>query len=123
MKVQPQDQEIAVILLAEALCHLVLDLSAKFPVFLRHSLVSRIDHSILDLLMHLNVARFHSHRQRLDALKEADCSLNFLRILIRLSFTRKLISIGSLELLSEKMNEIGRMLNGWIKHTQSQIQG
>ena len=121
MKIQNQDQDVAVILLAEALCQQILDVSAKFPVFLRHSLVSRIDQSVLDLLMHLNSARFLAVDERLATLKLADASLNFLRILIRISFGRKLISIGNLEILSNKMNEIGKMIHGWMKYTQSQM--
>ncbi len=121
MKIQNQDQDLAIILHSESLCHLILDLSSKFPVFLRHSLVSRLDQTILDLLMHLNSARFEDDQNRLGCLKNADIALNFLRVLIRISFTRKLISVGSLENLTLKINEIGKMLHGWIKATQSKL--
>ncbi len=121
MKIQNQDQDLAIILLSENLCHLILDLSSKFPVFLRHSLVSRIDQTILDLIMYLNSARFEDDQNRLNSLKNADTSLNFLRILLRISFTRKLISVGALENVTLKINEIGKMLHGWIKATQNKM--
>jgi hypothetical protein len=121
MKIQNQDQDLAIILLSENLCHLILDLSSKFPVFLRHSLVSRIDQTILDLIMHLNSARFEDDQNRLNSLKNADTSLNFLRLLLRISFTRKLISVGALENVTLKINEIGKMLHGWIKATQNKM--
>ncbi len=121
MKIQNQDQDLAIILLSENLCHLILDLSSKFPVFLRHSLVSRIDQTILDLIMYLNSARFEDDQNRLNSLKNADTSLNFLRLLLRISFTRKLISVGALENVTLKINEIGKMLHGWIKATQNKM--
>jgi hypothetical protein len=121
MKIQNQDQDLAISILSENLCHLIFDLSSKFPVFLRHSLVSRLDQNALDLIMHLNSARFEDGTQRVHCLKNADITLSFLRVLIRISFTRKLISIGALENLNVKMSEIGKMLNGWMKSTQSKI--
>jgi len=48
-------------------------------------------------------------------LKKASVQLDVLRILIRLSKDMHFISIRQYEFAAQKINEIGKMLGGWIK--------
>lgn len=51
--------------------------------------------------------------------EEASAILDYLRIMIRLSKDTRLISVKQYITSVEKLNEIGRMLTGWIGVTKS----
>ena len=99
----------------EALLGDLLDCTQRFPKQVRFTLSSRIDGAALDILEELVDARF-SHDPG-PALGRASRRLERLRVLLRLSHTRRHLSHGAFERLSRALDEAGRMLGGWIRHS------
>ena len=85
----------------------------KFPKSQKFVLGQQIENSILEILK--EIIQANSERNKLPYLKQISVRLDKLRILIRLSKDLKFISIRQYGFAADKINEIGRMLGGWIK--------
>ena len=85
----------------------------KFPKSQRFVLGQRIENAILKILE--GIIEANQERSKLLFLKKISVELDKLRILIRLSKDLKFISVRQYGFAAEKVNEIGRMLGGWIK--------
>jgi len=85
----------------------------KFPKSQRFVLGQRIEDTILEILE--GIIEANQERDKTIYLKRTSVELDKLRILIRLSKDLKFISIRQYQFVSEKINEIGKMLGGWIK--------
>ncbi len=96
---------------------LILDCTARFPRNLRPSLGHRLLDKALVLMDHLVVIRYS--KQRGPAFREANLSLEQMRILVRVSFERRLISSGQYETLARTMHDFGCMLGGWRRDWQA----
>jgi len=84
----------------------------KFPKSQRFVLGQRIELKTLDLIRSMIVA--NALRDKSATLQRASVELDELRILIRLSKDLHFINIKQYGVAAEKMNEIGRLLSGWI---------
>lgn len=97
---------------------LVLDLYPSvrsFPKSQQYMLGRRIEDAALEILLELvaaNAAR--DKRRRLPA---ADREVEKLRFLVRLAYDLKFISLKRYGRLAGRVDEIGRMLGGWMKWT------
>ena len=85
----------------------------KFPKSQRFVLGQQIENTILEILK--GIIQANSERNKLPYLNQISVELDKLRILIRLSKDLKLINIKKYQFVAEKINEIGKMLGGWIK--------
>ena len=85
----------------------------KFPKSQRFVLGQQIENLALDILK--GVIRANGERDKLPYLKDVSVRLDLLRILIRLAKDLRLLSIKQYEFASAQINEIGKMLGGWIK--------
>lgn len=91
----------------------------KFPKAQRYLVVQRLGDSALDFqeaLFHANAQR---GEQRLAHLRAADGYLTTLRLYLRLAFQWAWLDAGQYEHVSQMVEEIGRLLGGWIKQSQS----
>ena len=88
----------------------------KFPKSQRFVLGQRIENSILQILE--GIIEANQEVNKLVYLKRISVELDKLRILIRLSKDLKFVSIRQYEFAAEKVNEIGKMLGGWIKSSR-----
>ena len=86
---------------------------ATFPRDQKFLLCDQFQKLITDVLDAL-IEAYYS-KTKLPALIPANLNLEKLRYRIRLSHDLKFISNKQYEHLSEKVDEIGRMLGGWIK--------
>jgi hypothetical protein len=59
--------------------------------------------------------RAYYSRDKLEHLREANMSVELARHLIRLSFELKFINMHRYGVISEKLDEIGRMIGGWLR--------
>ena len=84
----------------------------KFPKSQRFVLGERIENTILIILE--GIIQANQERNKLSYLKQTSIELDKLRILIRLSKDLKFISIRQYGFVAEKVNEVGKMLGGWI---------
>lgn len=69
----------------------------------------------LEILELLFLANSKQSRSRLLILNKVDVKLKILKTLIRLCFDVKVINQKKYLILQEKLQEIGKMLGGWIK--------
>lgn len=84
----------------------------KFPKSQRFVLGQRIELKTLDLIHSMVVA--NAERDKSATLKHASVELDELRILIRLAKDLHFINIKQYGIAAEKLNEIGRLLSGWM---------
>ena len=85
----------------------------KFPKSHRFSVAVRLENGMLEFLRLITIA--NHRRQKLELLHAADDELLVLRIYIRLSHDLRFINISSYEYAIRQLEEIGKMLGGWIK--------
>ena len=89
----------------------------RYPKSFRFSLAVRIENRALEVLECVVVA--NRLRDRLPLLVRADTALESLRILIRLSYEMKLLAVNSYEFAAREMDEIGKLLGGWLRQQKA----
>ena len=85
----------------------------KFPKSQRFVLGQHIEDIILKILE--GIIEANQERNKIPYLKQISVNLDKLRILIRLSKDLRFISIKQYGFATNKVNEIGKMLGGWLK--------
>ena len=91
----------------------------KFPKSQRFVLGQQIENTILEILK--GIIEANQERDKLAYLKKISVELDKLRILVRLSKDLRFISIRQYSFAAEKINEIGKMLGGWMKSCRQSI--
>ncbi|NQT91141.1 MAG: diversity-generating retroelement protein Avd [Lentisphaerae bacterium] len=86
-----------------------------FPKSQQYMLGRRIEDAALEILLGLVVANTARDKRR--HLPVVDREIEKLRFLVRLAFDLKFISLKRYGQLAGRVDEIGRMLGGWIKWT------
>lgn len=89
----------------------------KIPKKARFSITNRLQNLSLDIMELLIEARYS--KNKLHFLKESNLKLEKMRILIRLCYELKFISQNQYEYSFLRINEIGKMLGGWLKQQRS----
>lgn len=84
----------------------------------RFTIYQRCENLILDVLEGVLNASQLSKSEKLPVLEKVSLKLNFLRVFLRLTKEVKVIDAKKYMLLQEIIDEIGRMLGGWIKSTK-----
>ncbi len=85
----------------------------KFPKRVRFTFADRINVLGLDMIEDLIEARFTSGKTQ--TLRNANLRLEKLRVLLRLCFETRLLSQKTYQHAMMRINEIGKMLGGWMK--------
>lgn len=85
----------------------------------RYSIWQRCDAIILEVLENIMAGSQMTKGEKLPMLEKASIKLNFLRVFLRLMKEIKAIDIKKYITLEESVDEIGRMLGGWIKSAQN----
>jgi hypothetical protein len=91
----------------------------KFPRSQKFLLADRIQTKILDVLETSIAAYYGQRTEKLPLLKEMNISLEQLRYLVRLSHDLKLFNKDRYALVSQRVDEIGKMVGGWSKSLTS----
>ncbi len=86
---------------------------AKFPRDQRFLLGDRIEMFLLDILEGLIDATYT--KEKIKALKKVNLKLEKLRFMVRMANDMHYINIGSYEFASRGINEVGKMVGGWLK--------
>lgn len=84
----------------------------------RHTLWQRCGNITLDVLENLLWASQLSKLEKLPVLEKTSVKLNFLRVFLRLCKEVKVIDANKYIKWQETIDEIGRMLGGWIRSTK-----
>ncbi|MCH7756379.1 diversity-generating retroelement protein Avd [candidate division KSB1 bacterium] len=87
--------------------------TGKFPKSYRFSVAAKLENAILDFIEFATVANMR--KDKVPLLRKADEALARLRLLFRLSYELRFVNLKSYEFGSKQVNELGRLLGGWIK--------
>lgn len=90
---------------------------ATFPKKDRYTLGQKCELVLLDLLEGIILASSLSREEKLPILKTASLKLDVLKVLFRLGKDLKIIESKKYLILESFLQEIGKMLGGWIKTT------
>jgi hypothetical protein len=93
-------------------------LRAKVPKQDRYTIFQKCDNALLDLLESIMEAGQTPKSQKLIVLEKANLKLGFLRVFVRLMKDVKTIDLKTYAVFEESLDEIGRMLGGWIRSTK-----
>ncbi|MEA1929714.1 MAG: diversity-generating retroelement protein Avd [Patescibacteria group bacterium] len=93
---------------------------ASVPKQDRHTLWQRCEDTSLDIIEGILQATSMPRTEKVPVLNKVSIKLNLLRIFARLSHDTKSIDVMKYTSLQEIMDEIGRMLGGWIKSSKQQ---
>ncbi len=94
----------------------LLPTTEKFPKRVRFTFADRINNLALDIIEDLIEARYSQNRLQL--LQRINLRLEKLRILLRLCHQARYLSHKGYEHSAREINEVGRMLGGWIRQQQ-----
>ena len=89
----------------------------KFPKKVRFTFSDRINNLALSIVEDLVEARYS--RQKMTSLRKINLSLEKLRILLRICYESKYLPHKAYEHAMYSLNEVGKMLGGWIKQQES----
>lgn len=84
----------------------------------RYTIWQRSENTILNVLESILLASQSNKTEKLPVLEAASMKLNLLRVLIRLTKDVKAIDNKKYIALEANLDEIGRMLGGWIRSTK-----
>lgn len=85
----------------------------RFPKYEKFVLCAQLKNCALEIARKIIIA--NKSRNKRPILYDIDVAIEELRMLIRFSHDRKYLSHKSYEETSKRVNEIGRLLGGWIK--------
>lgn len=88
----------------------------KFPKRLRGTITDRLLNMVLDIVDDFIEARYT--RSKLNALRRANLRLEKIRILMRIVHEQRILSHQSYKHGVYRINEVGKMLGGWIKQQE-----
>ena len=85
----------------------------KFPKKQRFILGQQLENTLLDILK--GIIQANQGSNKLETLKRVSIDLDKFRILYRLAKDLRFMSIRQYQFGAEKINEIGKILGGWMK--------
>ena len=94
-------------------------LQKSIPKTDRHSLWVRVQNSTIDVLEGLLQVGYLSPENRISALIKISAKVDILRVFLRLASDTKAINNKKYLHLQEQLDEIGRMLGGWLKSSRA----
>ena len=94
----------------------LLGVTEKMPKSVRLSMTWRVEALALDVLEGVVEARYA--RSKGEILRRLSLQLERLRILLRLCHRRRLVATSSYEHAARGIDEMGRMLGGWLKQQE-----
>ena len=95
----------------------ILPKSERFPKLYRNTVTHRLMSAVLDLQEALILAQTFTDKIRLRHLRDADAQLSKVRLYLRLIHQWRWLSQGQYLHVSRIVDEIGRLLGGWLKQT------
>ncbi|HEY4516408.1 MAG TPA: diversity-generating retroelement protein Avd [Candidatus Paceibacterota bacterium] len=81
----------------------------------RHTIYERSENAILDMVEYILEAGYSKSGDKVAILERASVKLNLLRFFVRLMKETRSIDTKKYTVLQAHIDEIGRMLGGWIR--------
>lgn len=91
----------------------------KFPKHERYTLGEKIENSILESIETLILANQTSKYEKEKILLKANSKIELLKILFRISLNCEILAGREYLEMENKLQEIGKMTQGWIKYTRN----
>lgn len=85
------------------------------PKTSRYTLGSKIDSLFIDLFELTLIANYLPKEQKLSFILKASSKLDLLKFFLQVSWEIKSLDDKKYIILSEKLEEVGKMIGGWIK--------
>ena len=86
-----------------------------FPKQDRHMLGAKCESYIIEILAELYKAKFAGRVQRAEIIQTTSENFDLLKVFVRLLFEMRVLPQGKYLILERRLQEIGRMLGGWLK--------
>jgi len=86
-----------------------------FPKDSRYTIGAKIDSQFLETIEFILRAGYSDKLEKMISLKRASVKLDLLKFFLQIAWEIKSLDSKKYIKLSEKLNEIGKMLGGWIK--------
>lgn len=113
------DDDIPILKKLNELYKVFLEIRKLVPKQDRHTIYERSERALLDTIELLFHAGYAKSSTKTVILEKASVKLNLLRFLIRTMKETKTLDTKKYIRIQELVDEIGRMLGGWIRSTQS----
>ena len=84
----------------------------------RYTLWQKCESTLIEIIERILLASQQSKMEKLPTLERTSVKLNFLRVCIRLMKDTKAIDTKKYIIIEAHLDEIGKMLGGWIKSTK-----
>ena len=91
----------------------------SFPKKDRYTLAQRIEFTLLDLIEAIVLSSNLPKQEKLPILRQASTKIDLLRVLFKLGKDLKIIENKKYVQFESSVSEVGKMLGGWIKTTNS----
>lgn len=99
----------------------ILPRAIHFPKQYRTTVTQRLKDAALDFQETIVEANAFTAKLRLRYLRQADGHLAKVRLYLRLAFDWEWLTAGQHQHISQMVNEVGRLLGGWISQTEASI--
>jgi four helix bundle protein len=109
-------QEIPLFAKIYQLYQLLYQTNKKFPKRDRYALGLRLENCCLDLLELIIAASNSTKSKKLSYLEKANIKLEVLKVFLRTANESRLLTTKKYVALEETLQEIGKMLGGWIRY-------
>src|SRR3989344_8547722 len=86
----------------------------------KYTLAEKIDAHFIEMIELLFAAQYAKPEQKLPVLQKANFKLDTLKCLLQILWEIKSMSTKSYAALSAQLNEVGKMLGGWLRQAQKQ---
>ena len=96
------------------------ELRNNFPKKSRYTLGAKIDTLFLETVESLFLGGTLSRGHKLPVLQKASSKLDLLKFFLQLSWELKILDNKKYVALSEPLNDIGKMLGGWIRNAEKE---
>ena len=96
------------------------ELRNSFPKKSRYTLGAKIEILFLETLEFLFIAATVSRIQKYPVLQKASGKLDLLKFFLQLAWDTKALDNRKYIVLSESLNEVGKMLGGWMRSTEKE---
>lgn len=93
----------------------------NFPKSSKYTLGEKIDRLFVEVLEFIFSATYLQASKKLDCANKASIKLDLLKFFLRIVWEIKVLDNKKYILISEKLDEIGKMLGGWIRQIKEKL--
>lgn len=93
----------------------------SFPKYERYTLGEKIQNALLSLIELVIIVNSSNKYEKEKNLLVVNAKIETIKILMRIALNCKLIETGKYLETATKLQEIGKMTQGWIKYTRNSI--